>query len=225
MDENRCTVEAQTLHWVDDITYSVHDLEDFHRAGKIPLHSLQKDAAERAVFLDAYFQRKNINEAAERAEWRKLAAEVTSYLPVTGPYVGSRTQKAALRAYVSSRITRALTTTTLAEEGLVRDAQVEREVELLKQLTMHYVILTPGLKAQQHGHREVIRGLFQHYLEQSENKTRWDLFPPMYREQLEELGKERNQRVRTVADLVAGMGESQAHETYRSIFNVSWSSY
>src|SRR5205814_10287199 len=112
------------MDWADDITYSAHDLEDFYRAGKIPLHSLQKDAAERAVFLDAYFQRKNINEAAERAEWRKLAAEVTSYLPVTGPYVGSRTQKAALRAYVSSRITRALTTTTLAEEGLVRDAQV-----------------------------------------------------------------------------------------------------
>jgi dGTP triphosphohydrolase len=126
---------------------------------------------------------------------------------------------------VSSRVTRALETTKLNDNGLVRDQQVEREVELLKHLTMHYVILTESLKSQQHSQREVIRKLFNYYLEQTEDKTRWGLFPRMYTEQLEEVGEDDTQRIRTVADLVAGMGESQALETYRSIFNVSWSLY
>ena len=28
------------MDWADDITYAVHDLEDFYRAGLIPLHNL-----------------------------------------------------------------------------------------------------------------------------------------------------------------------------------------
>lgn len=221
---NQCTVEAQIMDWADDITYSAHDLEDFYRAGKIPLEKLVKDPDERHTLLEAFFKRKEID-PNDRENWSKLADEVASLFPVTDAYLGSRTQKAALRAYVSSRLTRALETTKLDDNGLVRDKQVEREVELLKHLTMHYVILTESLKAQQHSQREVVRRLFNYYLDQSNDKTRWNLFPPLYREQLEELGKEDNQRVRTVADLVAGMGESQAAEAYRSIFNVSWSLY
>jgi dGTPase len=223
--QNQCTLEAQIMDWADDITYSAHDLEDFYRAGKIPLAKLAKDSAERTECLEAFFQREEIG-AADREDWTKLADELASLFPVTEEYVGSRTQKAALRAYVSYRLTRAIETTKLENgKGLVRDAKVDREVELLKHLTMHYVVLTPFLKAQQHSHREVVRGLFNYYLELSNDKTRWSLFPPMHQEQLQEFGDDANHRVRTVADLVAGMGESQAIEAYRSIFNVSWSLY
>jgi dGTPase len=221
---NQPTLEAQIMDWADDITYSAHDLEDFYRAGRIPLHTLRKDSNMRRAFLEEYFKRNAIAKSRWE-EWCKLADELASYFPVTGPYIGSRTQKAALRAYVSYRITRALKTTTLNDNGIVKDEQVDREVELLKQLTMHYVILSPALTAQQYAHRDAVRGLFKHYLEQADNNTRWGLFPSMYQEQLEEFGADRTQRVRTVADLVAGMGESQALETYRSIFNVSWSLY
>src|SRR6185437_9586804 len=37
---NHRTIEAEIMDWADDITYSVHDLEDFFRAGRMPLHLL-----------------------------------------------------------------------------------------------------------------------------------------------------------------------------------------
>lgn len=32
--------EAEIMDWADDISYAVHDLEDFYRAGRIPLHRI-----------------------------------------------------------------------------------------------------------------------------------------------------------------------------------------
>ncbi len=222
---NQLTLEAQVMDWADDITYSAHDLEDFFRAGKIPLHSLAKDENERKAFLEAFFERKAINDVRERKKWEPIFDGLAGFFPITvDSYDGSRTQKAALRGYVSSRIQRALETTTLENKGLVRNEEVEKEVELLKHLTMHYVILTPSLKAQQHGHREIIRNLFLYYLDLANDKSKWPLFPPMYRELLEDPDRNYSE-IRIVADLIAGMGEQQAIDAYRSVTNVSWSMY
>jgi dGTPase len=56
--ENGRTVEAELMDWADDITYSVHDLEDFFRASRMPLHLLaQKDSRERKFFFENVFER------------------------------------------------------------------------------------------------------------------------------------------------------------------------
>src|SRR5208283_4236045 len=45
------SVEAELMDWADDVTYAVHDVEDFYRAGRIPLDKLKNDPRERDRFL------------------------------------------------------------------------------------------------------------------------------------------------------------------------------
>src|SRR5207244_1869960 len=50
--DERKSVEAEIMDWADDIGYAVHDLEDFYRAGLIPLDRIMSaDEKERGRFL------------------------------------------------------------------------------------------------------------------------------------------------------------------------------
>lgn len=48
------TLEADIMDYADSIAYSIHDLEDFYRAGLIPLGLLASDTAEYDKFIDAW---------------------------------------------------------------------------------------------------------------------------------------------------------------------------
>jgi hypothetical protein len=57
--KNERTIEAELMDWADDVTYSVHDLEDFYRSGRLPLHLLaQRDSPEREEFFENVFERR-----------------------------------------------------------------------------------------------------------------------------------------------------------------------
>jgi dGTPase len=44
------SVEAEIMNWADDIAYSVFDVDDFYRAGLIPLDRIFSDVAEQERF-------------------------------------------------------------------------------------------------------------------------------------------------------------------------------
>ena len=46
------SLEAELMDWADDIAYSVHDLDDFYRAGLIPLDRILTDSDEQDSFLE-----------------------------------------------------------------------------------------------------------------------------------------------------------------------------
>jgi dGTPase len=208
------SLEADVMDWADDITYAVHDLEDFYRAGMIPLDRLAYANDEVKAFIAGMARRLNKLSKDEFQLYEDTASRFLKFSPVAEPYTGRRTQRAALRGLASSIIHRAVSGTTLSREGLVRPSNIVREVAILKQLTWHYVIEDSRLAAEQHGKRRVIRELFEIFCDAATNKARQKLFPIRFQEQLED-GE--CTPPRTAADYIADMGEQRAVELYNSL--------
>ncbi len=213
------TIEAQLMDWADDITYSVHDLDDFFRARKIPLHLLasRRYERERATFFAAADQR----HAREKGIWADHSALREAFnqvmiglFPLQDVYSGAWEERAALREFTSQLIGRYIGGTSLkpgtsGEIEVHVDEHLQMEVAMLKELTWSYIIEAPGLITQQYGQRRVIRNLFEIYINAASEPKHLNLFPPYYRKALEVSADDDSTR-RIVIDLIAGMTEEQA---------------
>lgn len=218
------SVEAELMDWADDIAYAVHDVEDFYRAGLIPLDRLAKDRDEVSRFVDGAVRRwreERLEPPCPEEELLAIMNELGESLPVIEPYVGTRGQRAALRTLTAGLIARYIGAIRLRDPGgedapLVEiDDYARVEVELWKELPWYYVIRNPNLAAQQFGQRRVIRELFGIFSDELE-AAHWALFPARYREQME-AADERRESVRTVCDLIAGMTEQEALAMHRRL--------
>ena len=213
------SLEADVMDWADDITYAVHDLEDFYRAGKIPLDRLSKSPDEIKAFLAGMERRlKGKIPAGDEQSYENAALRFLHFCPVSEAYSGRRTQRAALRGLASSIIHKAVCGTTLSKAGLERPKDIEREVTILKQLTWQYVIEDSRLAAEQYGKRKVIKSLFEIFADAAASQKQWKMFPPRFQEQLQD-GE--CTAARTAADYIAGMGEQRAVELYNELLGIS----
>lgn len=217
------TVEAELMDWADDITYSVHDLEDFYRAGKIPLHLLADRLyeRERQFFFDNLIERRSKSGSfTDRAELTEAFEQiVTGLFPLDRPYSGTWQERAALRNFSSQLIGRyiggtRLTTDTHGHCVPAIDENLRFEVTILKELTWTYIIEAPALATQQFGQRRVIRGLCDIFFEAAQQQKQWYLFPPYYRDSLKQSDSDKKAMKRVVTDFVAGMTEEQALAMY-----------
>lgn len=217
-EENKRTLEANLMDWADDITYSVHDLEDFYRAGQIPLHLLadRRYDKERIGFFEAAFKRHPEKEeiwSDHRALEEAFNEVIIGLFPLEGPYSGKWTERAALRDFTSQMIGRYVGATQLRVQGshevVEIDSVRELEVAMLKELTWVYVIGLPSLAAQQEGQRAIVATLFEFYWDAALGKRGMTLFPPYYRQALEDASGDGGKK-RVVIDLIAGMTEAQA---------------
>ncbi len=217
------SLAAEIMDWADDLTYAVHDLDDFFRAGLIPLHLLgdPKSASERETLGDLLREAKEAEpESFPEYEIEDLLAAVTDALVVRGPqvrYEHTRSNRAVMRELGSELITRYLQAFQLdLDEAHGRpclriDPDRRLEVEALKCLVRVYVIRRPGLAVVQHGQDRLIRRLFDRYYEASDPGEDGDrrVFPPGARERLATAGST-EERARIVIDLIAGLTETAA---------------
>lgn len=226
--DDRRSAEAELMDWADDIAYAVHDMEDFYRAGLIPLHRLVLYERERNRVLDNI--QADLEQRADREDkdytkedLRNAFHALIETLPVEESYAGTRTQRAMLRTCTGNLIRRYVMKTRIQENdgdgrAIVIDVGHEMEIFLLKQLTRFFVIHNPKLASQQYGKAQVIRGLFGVLLDASgKDRRRWrDILPNRCKEELENVGDDDDaSRVRLVADVVSSLSDREALTLHR----------
>lgn len=226
----RRRIEAEIMDWADDLTYAVHDLDDFFRAGLIPVHRLQDPKSSEFEILRGRLTEARDAEPSAFPDYEidELLEAVRRPLSLHGPRVAydhTIATRASMREFGSNLITRyldAFSLTSMNEPAGVRleiDADARLEVEALKLLVRVFVIRRPGLGVVQHGQEKVIRGLFNKYFEASSRGGSGDrrLFPPGARERLETAGNAAEERARVVIDLISGFTESGAIELHQRL--------
>jgi dGTPase len=220
--------EAVLMDWADDITYSVHDLEDFFRAGRIPVHLLARagDNVERNRFFDDVYRRRYGYKDFPKKPLLEEAFDniLAVFWRIYEPYSGTKDHRSRLRYFTSQLIHRYVNGVSIDKktESVKVNPEHEKEVAILKELTWTYVIEAPNQGLQREGQRRVIRRLFEVYSDAIASQKTWTIFPPYYREELKTADGEA-ERKRTVVDLIAGMTEPQAVEAYRQVIG-AWPS-
>lgn len=212
---------AALMDWADDITYAVHDVEDFFRAGVLPLWTLGSGSEIRNEFVRLHLSRyPEADEAAAHAMIEDLVNPVTS--PFSVPDDGSSRARAALRQAGSNYIGRYVGGTQLGTEGnrpsIVIDDALRAEVNVLKSLIWFFVIEDAPLATVQHGQRALIRDLHKWHRVLAADRKQWRHFPPRYREWLREAAEHEDAErhyVRIVTDYIASGTEQQVTTLYR----------
>lgn len=227
--------EAELMDWADDVTYSVHDVEDFFRAGLIPLHLLKsftetgrrKERDRFFGYISAKVHRDKTLDGLSSSDIEKIFDDLMIYagFRFEQPYEGTAEDRASLRTFTSRLISRFINALHLQEptrESTVkRDELQEQEIAIPKQLTWFYVIEAPNLAIQHEAQAKIIRRLADIFLEESVKKNPSGVLPVAYRDLLNRDGITDAQKHRTAIDLLATMTENQAIELYRHLEGIS----
>ncbi|WP_164155658.1 deoxyguanosinetriphosphate triphosphohydrolase family protein [Sandarakinorhabdus rubra] len=224
-DHDKKTLEAELMDWADDVAYSVHDLEDFHRCNALPWQRVfdEKDKIiERAAGSTSNDEeRRKLTEAYERL---KNYLEGTYSILLGDSYDGTRLQREQLRRMTSQLIGKYISAIKInpdlsSNEAVVFNEDSVNEVRILKQITRDYIIGNPTLAAQQHGQQRIIKELF---------KALWDGYdaelgyPPFLPIRLRFLAEVPGiTKARFVADCVASLSESEATALHARLFGAT----
>jgi dGTPase len=209
------SVEAAIMDWADDISYAVHDLEDFYRAGFIRLERLKDNKVEREEFVALASEELKTNLDWDSATALDTFNELFEFVALTYKSSGTIAHRQAVSRMGSFFINRYVEASVLDDQGnLSIDISLRREVMLLKQLTWQFVIQDATLTTLQTGQQLVVGQLFDDLHGWIKSETKLQRLPTRLYEldresRKEEYSSDEARRARTVADYVSSLTEDQ----------------
>ena len=229
--ERRRCLEAQVMDWADDVAYSVHDVEDGVRSGRISWPELT-GRIERTVVSELAAK----HFSSEPVSGLEDAAADLLRLPVVAAltgheYDGTLGAQVALKQLTSELVGRfvsAAVAATRQEHGgasltryaadLVVPARVACEVALLKAVALRYVMSDPGRLAVQATQRQRVAELVAALTVRGDDALE-PAFVPAWQAAADDCA-----RLRVVVDQVAALTDAQAnrwHEVFVQAGDVS----
>lgn len=217
------TVECQIMEWADDVSYALHDLLDFYRIGLIPLdHFLDMKSFEAEKFIQSASQKFKLD-----------VADITETLETTigrrgmlGPYQGYEEQRKTLYRFTNNNLDRFLDPKSIkinvvdGKKILEFDKAIERQINILKYFTKHYVIKSYALNTIQAGQKLAIAHLVQSFYEAAfKEPKKLDLLPNLFK-QLIASDEDGESKKRLIIDLVAGLTDQQALDLFHRLSGV-----
>jgi dGTPase len=188
------SLEAEIMDYADDLTYAIHDVTDFYKAGIIPLDRLLREADSdsdtRTPTLDEFReyivkQDRELKHTSVDQLFKTLADQLGTKAAnkdhLLTPFNGTLEERRTIDSFTSMLITRYISSATSRDpsDQLVRiewgaggyrlriDDLADEQVWLLRKLTDYYVIEDASLMGQQRGQRELIENLFTQLLKEA----------------------------------------------------------
>lgn len=211
------SIEAAIMDYADGVAYSVHDFDDFARAGLITVEHLKHDPGSLDQFLERWVATKRVTAAEAKANRTRLGRLLSLVVPSEEPYSGSFEDRAQRRAIASRLIADYVRAPTLTADGLTIPIEIRVEQAFLQRIVWEQVITAASLSTQQAGQRNIIDNLFNIYLNAIRTRDR-TVVPPAYAIEVARLPTpSRKSRQATVAeirlavDIIASMTDQQAY--------------
>jgi len=222
----RRSLEAELMNWSDDVAYSVHDLEDFHRCNAIPWQRIFDNGS--VIIDNAAKSFEDIEAAKERltAAYERLMTYLEGGFSslLLSPYEGRAEQREQTRRLTSNLINKFINGVKISgaafdHDAVVFDQEIKDEIEVLKQITKDYVISSAPLAAQQHGQRKIIEDLFGAIISEIGAHGQVPSFLPVRLRYLRDHSPTDNARF--VCDCIASLSESETVALHGRLFGIS----